>query len=306
MNTSKILAALMMLTMLVNVSYADGDLPTKFSNRGSIANTRHNLTQRQESGGPSGAMMDPFRNDYQEVCVYCHTPHGSNTTTNLPLWNRTMKAQTYATYNQLGTTSLTQTVSQPGNNSLACLSCHDGQTAVDSIINMPGSGRYQKLQETSQDDAFLNAWNNQRGTDATRHAGLSTPDGGCLACHSPDAGMAGTGAPDFRVAVIGTDLRNDHPVGVTFPVINGPGTDFRTPSGTQGAARFFDVNNSGNDRMDGGDIRLYTTGEKAQVECASCHDPHGVPSAGRESQFFPTFLRMSNQGSALCLTCHTK
>ncbi len=102
---------------------ADTDLPSKFSNIGTIGNTRHNLTQRQVSGGgPAGTTMDSFRNDYQEVCVYCHTPHGANRTTTAPLWNRTMKATTYSTYDLLNTASLTQPVSQPGVNSLTCLS----------------------------------------------------------------------------------------------------------------------------------------------------------------------------------------
>lgn len=290
------------LGTLADRAYAAGELGTKFSNRGSILNTRHNMTQRQDAGGPYGSAMDQYRNDYQEICVYCHTPHGANTTVNLPLWNRTMKSTTYTTYNQLGTSSLTQEISQPGNNSLACLSCHDGQTAIDSIINMPGSGRYSKAQETAQDNAFLDTWTNTRGQDAAAHAGLAQAE--CLGCHNPAAGMLGAGATDFTIAAIGTDLRNDHPVGVTFPSTTGPGTDFKTPTGTQGSASFFDVNGSG--RMDAGDIRMYSTGSKTQVECASCHDPHGVPSAGRDSNFFPTFLRMSNEGSALCLTCHSK
>lgn len=298
----KIIAALVVLSTVAGLAYAAGDIGTKFSNRGSIKNTRHNMMQRQDDGVPNGSAMDQFRNDYQEVCVYCHTPHGANTTVNLPLWNRTMKSTTYTTYNQLGTSSLTQEVAQPGNNSLACLSCHDGQTAIDSIINMPGSGRYSKAQETSQNNAFLDIWTNTRGQDATVHIGLA--NGECLACHNPAAGFVGASAADFTIAAIGTDLRNDHPVGVTFPSTNGVGTDFKSPTGTQGTASFFDVNSSG--RMDSGDIRLYSTGTKTQVECASCHDPHGVPSAGRDSEFFPTFLRMSNAGSALCLTCHAK
>ncbi len=303
MTLRKIIVALVLLMSALGVAYAAGDLATKFSNRGSIGNTRHNLTQRQASGGgPSGSIMDNYRNDYGEICVYCHTPHGANTTTNLPLWNRTMKVTNYTTYNQLGTQTLQGEVSQPGNNSLACLSCHDGQTAIDSIINMPGSGGYMQSQETTQNDSFLNTWTNPRGQNASVHMRLT--QGECLACHSPGAGVLGAGAPDFTVAAIGTDLRNDHPVGVTFPTKNGPGTDFNTPSGTQGVARFFDTNNSG--RMDSGDIRLYVTNGKAQVECASCHDPHGVPSAGRDSDFFPTFLRVSNTGSSLCMTCHAK
>src|SRR5215203_5593089 len=140
-------------------AWADVDLSSKFLNRGSVANTRHNLTQRQAAGGgPSGSIMDPYRNDYAEVCVYCHTPHGANSNVTLPLWNRTIKATTYTTYAALGTSTLTQPVSQPGPNSLSCLSCHDGQVAVDSVINMPGSGGYLASQSGAQNDGFLNNW----------------------------------------------------------------------------------------------------------------------------------------------------
>ena len=93
---------------------ADVDLPTKFGNTGGVSNTRHNLTQRQASGGPAGVLMDPYRNDYGEVCVYCHTPHGANSNVTLPLWNRTIRATSYTTYAALGTVSLTQPVTQPG------------------------------------------------------------------------------------------------------------------------------------------------------------------------------------------------
>ncbi len=303
MNILKIISTAVLLILGSGHAYADVDLPTKFSNQGSIGNTRHNLTQRQASGGgPNGVNMDPYRNDYVEVCVYCHTPHGAATTVSLPLWNRTMKATSYTTYSQLGTTSLTQPVSQPGINSLSCLSCHDGQTAVDSIINMPGSGRYLASQEASQNDAFLNAWTNTRGPDAGVHGKLSL--GECLSCHNPAAGFVGAGAPDFTIADIGTDLRNDHPVGIVFPPSSGPGTDFNTPAGVKGTTRYFDSNGNGN--MDSGDVRIYDTAGAVKVECASCHDPHGVPSAGPGTTFKPTFLRVTNTGSALCLTCHIK
>jgi len=286
---------------------ADTDLPSKFTNMGTIGNTRHNLMQRQVSGaGPAGETMDSFRNDYQEVCVYCHTPHGANgATPAAPLWNRTMKSTTYETYDLLGTSGLTQSVTQPGVNSLTCLSCHDGQIAVDSIINMPGSGRHLAAQETTENTAFLNSWNNARGPDATLHARLNAdPAIGCLACHSPNAGIAGAGASDFTAMFIGTDLRNDHPVGIRYPTTAGPGTDFKDPSRKETRIAYFDSN--GNSRADSNEIRLYNTGDGYEVECSSCHDPHGVPSAGSGSTFNPTFLRVSNSGSAVCLTCHSK
>ncbi|EHR72957.1 doubled CXXCH motif-containing protein [Burkholderiales bacterium JOSHI_001] len=300
------LGALACLIGAVAPALAAGDLPTRFDNRGSIANTRHNLTQRQATGGPNGITMDSSRNNYGEVCVYCHTPHGSNSNVALPLWNRTIKATTYTTYAALGTSTLTQTVTQPGANSLSCLSCHDGQVAIDSVINMPGSGRYLAAQATSQNNTFLNAWANPSGLNAGAHGSLDPNPAGatsCLSCHSPSGGLPGATATDFTVFAIGQDLRNDHPVGVQFPS-SGPGVDFNQPAATRTGMRWFDTN--GNGFPDTREVRLYDTGEGFEVECASCHDPHGVPSGAAGSTFNPTFLRVNNAGSALCLTCHAK
>ena len=303
MDILKIISVPTLLALGFNLAYAD--VPTKFSYKDSISNTRHNLTQRPVSGiGITMPWwMDATRNDYGEVCVYCHTPHGANAAVNLPLWNRTIKATTYTTYNQLGTSSLTQTVSQPGTASLACLSCHDGQTAVDSIVNMPGTGRYDAAQATIQNIAFLDTWDGIGPTGT--HMALRPDQGasqGCIHCH--DGTLEMVGVDNFKIANIGTDLMNDHPVGITFPAVNGVGTDFKTPAGVKGTTRYFDID--GNGKMGSGDVRLYDTGGVVQVECASCHDPHGVPSAGPGSTFRPTFLRVSNTSSALCLTCHSK
>ena len=281
---------------------ADGDLPSKFSNRGSVANTRHNMTQRQPGGGgPDGSAMDPYRNDYGEVCVYCHTPHGAHGGIALPLWNRTIQSTTYLTYADLGTSTLTQPVVQPGASSLACLSCHDGQVAVDSILNMPGSGGVDPAQAGVQNDSFLRAWVNPRGARALEHMGLDPmPQEGCLSCHSRGAGAPGQGATDFSVFVIGTDLRNDHPVGVAYPL----NIDFRPPTARRTGLMWFDTDGDG--RPDSSEVRLYDTSAGAMVECASCHDPHGVPIGGAGGPFLPSFLRVRNTFSELCFTCHAK
>lgn len=287
------------------------EYPTLFSNQGSVANTRHNLSQ--STIGSVGAMITA-RNNYGEVCVYCHTPHGANDTAavrQVPLWNRTYRGNTYVTYDQLGTSSLAGAVTQPGANSLACLSCHDGTVAIDSIINMPGAGRVSATAKTGHDESHLdNNWaNNAVYPGTTRspnhHAiGPTSPGGGvgCMSCHSGPGGLEV--ATDFTAFYLGTDLRNDHPVGVAFPAAPGPGIDFNFPTATRGNVKFFDLN--GNGRPDTREVRVYDTGDGFEVECASCHDPHGVPSAGAGSQFLPTFLRVANTGSGLCLTCHTK
>lgn len=299
--SKKIIATFLVLMLTAAVGLAAGDLPTKFSNQGSIANTRHNMTQRQAVGGPAGQVMNPYRNDYQDVCVYCHTPDSTNVSGTAPVWNRTMKPTAYTTYNLLRTSSLTQTISQPGTNSLQCLSCHDGQTAIDSIVYMPG-GAYQASQGTTQDNGFLNTWNNSSGPNPHLHLGLNAT--GCLACHSPTAGIPGIGAADFTMAALGTDLRNDHPIGVPYPAAYFEAPDFKRPLGISAGTFYFDGNGDG--FIDSGDVRLYDDSGIAKVECGSCHDPHGVPSAGEGSLFKPTFLRVANSNSALCLTCHNK
>ena len=291
---------------------------------GSIANTRHNLTQ---SFSPASIVMTvAARNNYGEICVYCHTPHGANTQIKAPIWNRTINTGEYKIYDKLRT--LNRPIGQPGANSLTCLSCHDGTIAIDSIINMPGSGGFNSAQQTVVDKVWLNTWAN-RGVDGTSlpsplmHAEMgneypsdatqpapATQGGKCASCHM---GEGAGSPPDFRVFVIGTDLRNDHPIGILFPDTFGPGVDFNQPTGTVvGKLKYFDRN--GNGHADTNEPRLYDTGEGPEVECASCHDPHGIPLNGPGSQFIPSFLRVSNgnvntgvgTSSGLCLTCHDK
>jgi len=238
--------------------------------------------------------------------VYCHTPHASNQTLDAPLWNRTAAVTSYITYDTLGTSTLTQQISTPGINSLTCLSCHDGTLAVDSIVNMPGAGNFSPAQQLAQNDTFLNTWNNPRGSDAIRHSGLDAVNrtDGCLACHSTFAGTQGNNATAFDSFATGRDLTNDHPVGINYPLA-GPGVDFNRPTGTRGNIAFFDTD--GDDKVDTNEIRIYdNTGEGFKVECASCHDPHGVPSSGQGSTIFPSFLRVRNEESGACLTCHIK
>ena len=132
------------MLICINKTYADGEIETQFTNTGGIINTRHNLTQStMQSGGST--FMDRSRNNYGEVCVYCHTPHGANTKVAAPLWNRTANNTVYTTYDQGLSQTFTGSVSNPGVNSITCLSCHDGTLGVDSIVNMPGSGNYTQL-----------------------------------------------------------------------------------------------------------------------------------------------------------------
>ncbi|MEK6750094.1 MAG: hypothetical protein AABY83_12970 [Pseudomonadota bacterium] len=343
---------------LAPASWADGWADTKAPNTFSatnsgISNTRHNLTMSYLGG--NAAIMQPYRNDFAEVCVYCHTPHGANRRVAAPLWNRTVTPRTYTLYQTKNSPGLP--TSQPGPNSLTCLSCHDGLTAIDSIINMPTkkTGAYagwSSTAETSVDFANLSRWS---GGTVGAHSGLNAAgfssggnNGPCLTCHVPGGP---NGAPDFQPFVIGgkydtsdvqrtqnTDgtftftmnyvrdlslgnyLADDHPVGVRYPERFSKGGEYAEPTLRQARIAFFDKN--GNGHADPNEVRLYDSGDGYEVECASCHDPHGV-RVSDGNDLIPSFLRVGrvvyqpqltdpkdisvgNPGSELCLTCHVK
>lgn len=245
-----------------------------------IANSRHNL-------GNSGGGSNNWTSGTQELCVFCHTPHGSDTNAAAPLWNKYINPAT--TYQMYGTTnSATYDAINsplPGGVSLACLTCHDGTQAMDNMLNAPGAGRFD-----------------------------STGGGaGGLTTYTWFSGSSGSGASSTgvllntsaRQPMLGTDLRNDHPVGMNYcasatnniatPLTDCTDTDFAAGS-TVGTRKYIDTGTAGFQKTD---LPLYSTGSVTiKVECATCHDPHSTANA--------TFLRTSNAGSALCLACHVK
>lgn len=209
------------------------------------------------AGGSSivGSKHDLSTSATPEVCVFCHTPHvppvnlsNPGTRINAPLWNRFIgNSVTFTVY---ASSTLKGTPANPPNGiSLACLGCHDGVLASNDkhdLLNAPGSGG---VPDTS-----------------------SNPN--CDRCHTwKGGGSSGSLTP---VDVIGTDLTNDHPISMLYPV-NDP--DFNAPPDSKNGWS---------------DVKLFN----GKVECASCHDPHN-PVNGE-------FLRISNAGSALCYKCHNK
>lgn len=72
--------------------------------------------------------------DTAEVCVFCHTPHGSDTAGG-PLWNRDLDNTGFTMYDS---NTIDMTIAgAPQGVSLACLSCHDGTIGFDVLINAP-------------------------------------------------------------------------------------------------------------------------------------------------------------------------
>jgi len=257
-----------------------------------IVGSQHDLTTAGDSQN-SGVTTD-------EVCVFCHTPHGADTSESaLPLWNKTLPLGTgYTRYSTTGTPSFDATEENVGSISLACLSCHDGTQAMDSVINLPGSGGY-----------------NLTGT-------------------SIGIGDLMTNEGSDPIPMLGTDLSDDHPISIRYAAgENTPGSFTSQVDGAQLLTTLLvdpDFNGPWKDTVngqaiwwldtpDGGsagirdkqDLPLYSRTElpsltpEPYVECGSCHDPHNQGSYVEDETV--AFLRTDdNTASQICVACHNK
>ncbi|MEE8317106.1 MAG: cytochrome c3 family protein [Syntrophobacteria bacterium] len=100
-----------------------------------VTSTKHNILNvvALDPGYYTGTVAA-----YGEVCVFCHTPHNSNSAaTDAPLWNRNVNTAGYTPYDS--PTIDTGPIGQPTGVSVACLSCHDGTIGLDVVVNQPGS-----------------------------------------------------------------------------------------------------------------------------------------------------------------------
>ena len=174
-----------------------------------------------------------------QVCIFCHTVHNADQASG-PLWNHEVNGGTTYTMYSSPTMDMSQTAA-PNAGSLICLSCHDGTIAVNSLNNLPGPAG----------------------------AGTYGAPGG--------AGLDGLGRISTSShAFVGTNLSDDHPVGILYDSTKDTHFHPKTGSSTQYPDQLL---------ADG----LF-------VECSSCHNAH--------DNTFTNFLIETNDGSALCLRCH--
>lgn len=192
----------------------------------SIVNSKHNLTRTSQAIYNTEATG--------QICVYCHTPHGANTGfPGAPLWNKATPSGSYTLY---GTTVANHTpiAGGPTGSSLACLSCHDGVQAINSIVNQAGAGGYTAAGTNI-------AWTAPSTTAGTAVTMLS----------------AGNAA-----ANLGQDLSNDHPISIQYQAGSASLKAKNTAlTSWIGATMIQDVL-----RTSGANTDL--------VECASCHAVH--------------------------------
>ena len=104
-----------------------------------VRSTVHNLSVG--GGGSVRAVSE------QEVCVFCHTPHGASSQPS-PLWNQVFSPAGYVPYNS---PSVQAAVGQPTGYSKLCLSCHDGTIAIGTVLNVRGQSASIQMSGTATD-----------------------------------------------------------------------------------------------------------------------------------------------------------
>jgi len=159
--------------------------------------------------------------------------------------------------------------------SQVCLPCHTPHNALESGPD----GVLWNHEETTQTFTMYSG-------STVAASDLAPATKMCLSCHDgvtaidSYGGTTGTkliGTVGDGSADLGTDLSNDHPIGIVYPS-GDPG--YNDPAGLQG-------------------VQLVTVGaETNRVECVSCHEPHG--------NTLGNFLRLTLSESQLCLECHNK
>jgi predicted CXXCH cytochrome family protein len=125
---------------------------------------------------------------------------------------------------------------------------------------------------------------------ATQGKQVAQPQGPsriCLSCHDGTIALASTThgidvnlPPLTGKAVLGRDLRRDHPISIEYVFQNG---EYADPSQVTGATG----------------VKLVRRAGTPYVECTSCHDPH--------NNEFGNFMVVNTavQADALCTVCHT-
>ena len=232
-----------------------------------IRNTLHNLSVT----GPGEVRATTE----DELCVYCHTPHGASSEPATPLWNRDLSGATYIPYQSSSLDTIG--IGQPGGTSKLCLSCHDGTIAIGSVNVLNGAA-----------------------TDGNP----STPDiilsGTGLGGTIPE----GSGASTGFTRRLGTDLTNDHPISFTYnDALALQDGELRLPSATP------EIDN----RVPG--VRPAVPLIDDQLQCTACHDPHIRDTIEPDIKFLRlNRLQQSEplQGAfdatrdQICLACHEK
>jgi hypothetical protein len=224
-----------------------------------VANTKHDLNYSSNTVYFSGSTTD--------TCAFCHTPHGALTYGEYvgPLWNQENTELSVQDNAVLYSSDTIDMIKQDfdstsfygiGGVTNACLSCHDGVQAMDTLARgMTASGAFG--QGTDPDESIVNA-------------------------SDTDIGAGPGGASDITGIV---DLSDDHPVAIEYDNARdtnfnpNPEDDFRksllhSPDDTVECTSCHnpheaDIDNDGRDT--GTDRPFLRMGNENSNLCSECH-----------------------------------
>lgn len=237
-----------------------------------------------------------------EICAFCHTPQGSEQTVAAPLWNRSAPPLSpYLSYATLASA----TDESSGSVSIACLSCHDGTQAPNVLIRIPDAG--------SDKGAGIHTIPPSVRAEMRNHhpVGMRYAGGG-QDQNMPKAPLnVPSGAGGINPSGLGTSSDFSKPNApnifrnIDFKMTSHSGSDTgtvwwvdRAGKGRQKEDLYLFTRTDSTNYSGAIPIAYDTPVNTPYVECATCHDPHKVT--------LPTFLRVLNTGSAVCMTCHVK
>lgn len=235
-----------------------------------------------------------------QICVFCHTPHGATNNAS-PLWNRTLSSATYLPYTSASLDSQVirgAPLEQPGGSSKLCLSCHDGTLAIGNV-NV-ANGISQENGVPGQNIAL-----NIDGARKTNNSLI----------------REGAGATTGFTRRLGIDLTNDHPISIDFTAALAARDGELRPVTADANQRWPNTATpvvgvrtaSSRPKLK---LEVPAGGGAAQVQCATCHDPHlreSDPAVGNQK-----FLRLNRFQEAapqpefnatndiICLACHDR
>lgn len=243
-----------------------------------VKNTLHNLSTSAPIIG-----FTNYRSTESEICVFCHTPHGGRLEG--PLWNRSVGVAPTGWTHYNSATLSTHLKDLPANRvvndeSLLCMSCHDGSISVMHLINPTSAGQ-------------------------PIHAGTLDPD---VEIQSQFDGSPGAkiGGARGNAGAFG-DLSDDHPISFSYQLVLAS-PEYQAGGGKENHLRPIGATNDANSALGwkGEGVRFFG-GAEYRVECSSCHDPHVDYESGiNNPKNYDPFLIRPNTGSDLCLACHNK
>jgi predicted CXXCH cytochrome family protein len=203
---------------------------------------------------------------------------------------------------------------QSWSDSEICKPCHTPHNAVEANV----SSRLWNHQLSTAAYTLHGGRATGTGTtlDATRQGGQTDMDMGsrlCLGCHDGTVALDSFGGKTGSQFIagafnLGTDLSNDHPVGLSVVynensgVTNGVGHYRYNPvaSATAAGVRFVEIPGTAATTPYVDRSGATTSRGTIIVSCVSCHDVHNGEG------FDDGLLRADNSASKLCLACHDK